>query len=130
MSLNVTEEQVERASNGELSEAEFVEIIRDSLPFAYDTVERLAKQLANGDDVVIEAPLHMEDGDRAQLLRAFASTSMRTALECHFGIAELAFQNCHSAGGTTDEGKKSQRWKRFTSIEGQVLNQHPALRDC
>jgi hypothetical protein len=101
MSLDVTEPEVELAARGKMSDEAFVGIIERSLPFAYGVVERLADGLKHGATVVFDQPPHMDDADRAQLLRVFASTSMRTALEQH-----------------------------FISPRGQVLAQHPDLRDC
>ncbi|HSX48280.1 MAG TPA: SCO5389 family protein [Candidatus Nanoarchaeia archaeon] len=130
MSLTVTDKQIDKARKRELGKEEFVNIIRTSLPFAFQAVESLAGRLNSGEHIAIEAPLHMADGDRNQLLRVFASTSMRHALEDHFGLAELAFQNCHYIGGADVEGLDDERWQIFTSIEGQVLAQRPELRDC
>jgi hypothetical protein len=130
MSLDVTEAEVGRAHREEMADDEFVAIIKRSLPFGYATVQRLASVLKQGAAVAFERPPHMEDGDRAQVLRIFASTSMREALERHFGIAHLAFQNCHFTGATSEEGRTSTEWQEFTSLRGQVLAQHPDLRDC
>lgn len=130
MTLSVLEPQVQRAADGKLNLAEFIDIIRQSLPLAYDTVERLAQGLEAGAGVVIEAPLHMDAHLRDQLKSAFASTSMRTALERYFGIAELGFQLCHAVGAASIEGMRTERWHRFISMEWQILNQHPLLRDC
>src|ERR1700722_1134426 len=97
MSLNVTATEVQEAVADKIDDDAFVAIIERSLPFAYGVVERLSRMLRAGEMVVLDQPPHMEDGDRAQLLRVFASTSMRGALEGYFGIAQLAFQNCHFA---------------------------------
>ncbi len=129
MSLTVTEQDLRLARLGELSDDEFVAIIKRSLPYAYDAVERLAKGLTD-DDVAIEDPPHMEDSHRNQLLRAFASTSMRGALERHFGIAELGFRNCHCIGAASPRGKGDPRWKELTSPTGQILAQRKELQDC
>lgn len=130
MSLTVTAEEIDKAKTKRLTDDEFVAIIRTSLPFAYEAVERMSQQLDCGSQVAFEMPLHMSDDGRNQLLRVFASTSMRQALERHFGIAELAFQNCHYIGAATKRGTRHHTWQAFTSKEGQVLAQRPELRDC
>lgn len=108
-----------------------IDELRSRLPYAYEAVERLAKELAeDADGVVLETPLHMEDALRLQLLEAFASFEARQLLERHFGISELGFQNCHYIGGASDTGRRSPKWERFVSREGQVLAQRPELRDC
>lgn len=129
MSLSVTADEINLAQAGTLTDEQFIEIIRNSLPEAFASVQQLADKINAGSDVEIDAPLHMHDSHRNQLLRMFASTSMREALERHFGIA-LAFQNCHYVGGASKKGQESTNWQRFTSKEGQVLAQRPELRDC
>ncbi len=130
MSLTaITEAQLEQARAGQLSRSSFIEIIRRSLPFAYEAVGLLAARLAVGERVAIEAPLHMDDDHRSQLLRVFASDSMRRALQRHFGL-RLAFQNCHYIAATKGRGRFSRQWRTFCSERAQVLAQRPELRDC
>src|SRR6266568_5148148 len=60
--------------------------------------------------------------------------AIRAALERHFGVT-LAFQNCHRvavfpAGARTGSGSGAGRFREFTSVRAQLLNQSPELRDC
>lgn len=130
MSLTVSPQDIELAQAGQVDDETFAGIIRTSLPYAFEAVQRLADRLRSGEQVAFERPPHLEDTQRNQLLRVFASTSMREFLERHFGIGELAFQNCHFIGGATDAGLTSPEWQRFRSIEGQILAQSPELVDC
>jgi hypothetical protein len=130
MSLKVTEEEVALAQAKMLSDDGFIEIIRRSLPFAWETVLQLVDQLGvKGRRFATVAPMHMAETDRAQLLRLFASNAMRGAVQRHFGIT-LAFQNCHAAAAVRagDEGRTDFQF--FCSAEGQIINQAPELVDC
>src|SRR5438270_433617 len=115
MSLTVTDEHLALAEDGKVDDEIFAGIIRTSLPFAYKSVAHLAGQLRAGMETAFVMPPHMEDAERNQLLRLFASTSMRHFMERYFGIAELAFQNCHYVGAATTDGIDSPEWRRFTS---------------
>jgi hypothetical protein len=132
MSLNVPAKVLHRAEQGEtIDDATFIGIIKESLPDAWGIFERLAMSLGSKteEEMAIEAPQHMEPEVRGQLLRAMASTSMKAAIERHFGFV-LAFQNCHAAGATKPGGTGSSVWKKFTSIEAQLRRQSPLMRDC
>lgn len=129
MSLLVEDREIAMAQVGTLTDGDFVEIIRRSLPRAYVRVQSLVQSLGD-QDMAVAAPPHMPDQDRGELLRMFASTAMRQALEKHFGVGGLAFQNCHYIAVANPAGLTSQSWQRFVSMEAQVLAQRPELRDC
>ncbi len=128
MSLNVSTELATKAQNEPISDTEFISVIKDSLPNAWQIVESLVQRKKSGEvGVVQHAPRSMEDNDRGQLLRMMASDSMRGALQRHFGLV-FAFQNCHAtAAFFPSETEEHRQW---TSINSQILNQSPELRDC
>jgi hypothetical protein len=95
MSLDVSPKLLAEAEHGDIREADFVDTVRTSLPYAYDLIAGLATELRDGTaeftDNQTPPPSEQE---RGQLLRALASDAIRGSLERHFGVA-LAFQNCH-----------------------------------
>src|SRR5258705_5977490 len=97
MSLTVPPDLLERAQGGEVDEADFLGCVRTSLPYAWDMVTGLVKELDAGsaDFADNQAP-PPDEAARGQLLRMMASDAMRAAVERHFGV-RLAFQNCHRA---------------------------------
>lgn len=128
MSLDVSPELLDRARQGEVDDADFVDCIRTSLPYAYELVEGLVKELHAGEEPFVANTVPPPDEQaRGQLLRAMASDAMRGALERHFDVA-LAFQNCHGTGVFRRDEDGARR--AFTSPRAQILNQSPELRDC
>lgn len=119
-----------KAERGEADEAEFVDTVRSSLPYAYDMVADLAEQLAAGvepfADNTTPPPSEVE---RGQLLRALASDAIRGSLERHFGV-RLAFMNCHRVAVFRPGSEHDQPYRKFTSVRAQLLNQSPEFRDC
>ena len=130
MSLTVPDELVTAAEHGRVNDRAFLACVQHSLPYAYDLVERLANELptANRDfaDNLVPPP---DEQARGQLLRALASDAIRRALERRFGVV-LAFQNCHRLAAFLPEAVSGEQYRRFVSIEGQVLNQQPEFVDC
>ncbi|HZE40493.1 MAG TPA: SCO5389 family protein [Stackebrandtia sp.] len=130
MSLDVSPELLEKAERGDVSDAEFVDCVRQSLPFAWETIARVVNDLRGGGgefaDNVTPPP---DEKARGQLLRALASDAIRGGLERHFGV-KLAFQNCHRVAAFTPSAVDSDRYRRFISPVGQLRNQSPELRDC
>ena len=122
MSLDVPTAVLTSAERGELTDEQFLSVVRDSLPYAWEVVSAAA---ADGEHS-ISPP---SEAHRGQLLRALASTSIRTALERHFGVA-LAFQNCHRVAAFALGTVGSPAYREFVSPRSQVLNQSPELRDC
>ncbi|HIW61397.1 MAG TPA: hypothetical protein H9881_02985 [Candidatus Stackebrandtia excrementipullorum] len=130
MSLDVSTELLEKAERGDVTDAEFAECVRGSLPFAWATVSRIVDDLDRGDedfaDNVTPPP---DELARGQLLRAMASDAIRGGMERHFGV-KLAFQNCHRVAAFRPTAVDGDRYRRFISPVGQLRNQSPALRDC
>jgi hypothetical protein len=130
MSLDVSPQLLAQAEQGEVDEKEFVDCVRTSLPYAWSMVSTLAAKLRvdGGEFADNEVPPPDEQA-RGQLLRALSSDAIRGALERHFGV-KLAFQNCHRLAVFPPEAVGGDRYTKFTSIRGQLLNQSPLLRDC
>lgn len=130
MSLDVPTALLERAESGEISDAEFVECVRTSLPYAWEVVSRVADELQTGTvefaDNEVEPP---DETARGQLLRALASDAIRGGLERHFGV-KLAFQNCHRVAAFPLAAVGGDTYNRFISPRNQLLNQSPELRNC
>ena len=129
MSLNVPTAMLERAEAGSVDDAEFVAVVRDSLPYAWQIVSDVAARLhAGAEPFADHATPPPSEQERGQLLRALASDSVRDALEAHFGVV-LAFQNCHRVAAFHPD-RLDHTYVEFTSIRAQLLNQSPELRDC
>ena len=127
MSLTVTPELVAAAQQGQVDDAAFLDCIRTSLPYAYGLVAGLAERVPPGGraDNQVAPP---DDRAQGELLRAMASTSIRSALERHFAVT-IAFQNCHRVA-VFAPGAAPASYQEFTSPEAQVLNQKPELVNC
>jgi hypothetical protein len=133
MSLTVTSDIVEAAQEGRLDDEAFIACVRDSLPYAYNLVADLAaalpEQRAAGRDFA-DNLIPPPDGEaQGQLLRAMASTSIRSALERHFGVA-IVFQNCHRVGVFAPPAVGGDQYSAFISTRAQILNQRPELVNC
>ena len=131
MSLDVSADLLASAERGEVSDTDFVQCVRTSLPYAWQVVSQVMTDLnagGGGEFADHEVP-PPSDAERGQLLRALASDAIRGGLERHFG-AKLAFQNCHRVGAFRFGAVGGERYQRFVSPRGQVLNQSPELRNC
>jgi hypothetical protein len=130
MSLDVPTDLLLRAEAGEVPDAAFVDCVRQSLPYAWTVVSRVAGDLESGDrefaDHAVPPP---SEAERGQLLRALASDAIRGGLERHFGV-KLAFQNCHRVAAFRPAVVGGTNHQAFTSPRGQLLNQSPELRNC
>jgi hypothetical protein len=130
MSLDVPTALLERAERGEVDDAAFVDVVRTSLPYAWQVISSVATDLrgstAEFADHAVPPP---SEAERGQLLRALASDAIRGGLERHFGV-RLAFQNCHRVAAFRPSAVDSMAYLEFVSARGQLLNQSPALRDC
>lgn len=132
MSLDVPLALLQRAHHGEVHDAEFVDCVRQSLPYAWQVISEMVAdlQLAGADveftDHEVPPP---SESERGQLLRALASDAIRGGLERHFGV-KLAFQNCHRVAAFRPGSMDGARYRAFISPRGQLLNQSPELRDC
>jgi hypothetical protein len=130
MSLDVSPKLLAEAENGDIREADFVDTVRTSLPYAYDLIAGLATELRDGTaDFTDNQTPPPSERERGQLLRALASDAIRGSLERHFGVA-LAFQNCHRVAAFRPGALGGETYARFTSARSQVLNQSPEFRDC
>ncbi|RDI61282.1 SCO5389 family protein [Nocardia pseudobrasiliensis] len=130
MSLDVPTALLERAERGEVSDDEFVECVRNSLPYAYEVVSRVAADLRSGTAEFADNQLAPPDETaRGQLLRAMASDAIRGGLERHFGV-KIAFQNCHRVAAFPLSAVGGDTYSRFISTRAQLLNQSPELRNC
>ncbi len=95
MSLDVSPALLEQAERGEVDEADFVDCVRTSLPFAWEMISSLVAQLkVDGGEFADNQTPPPDEQARGQPLRALASDAIRGALQRHFGV-RLAFQNCH-----------------------------------
>ena len=132
MSLDVSSELLASAEVGDVDEAAFVDCIRTSLPYAWETISLLVAEHTAGpsDRPFVDNQVPPPDEQaRGQLLRALASDSIRSSLERHFGI-RLAFQNCHRVAVFAADAAGTEVYERFVSPRAQLLNQSPVLRDC
>lgn len=130
MSLDVPPQLLAEAESGEIREADFIETVRVSLPYAYTLIARLVGELREGDAEFADnhTPPPSEK-ERGQLLRALSSDAIRAGLERHFGVT-LAFMNCHRVAVFRPEARGGATHTRFTSRRSQILNQSPEFRDC
>jgi hypothetical protein len=129
MSLNVSPDLLSVAERGEVSDAEFVDCVRTSLPYAWEVVSKVMTDLKAGGEFADHEIPPPSEVERGQLLRALASDSIRSGLERHFG-AKLAFQNCHRVAAFNFGAVGGERYQAFVSARGQLLNQSPELRNC
>jgi hypothetical protein len=130
VSLDVPTALLERAESGEVSDAEFVDCVRQSLPYAWQVISQVAADLRDeGGEFADHAVPPPSEAHRGQLLRALASDAIRGGLERHFGVT-LAFQNCHRVAAFRPSAVGGEEYRRFISPRGQLLNQSPELRDC
>lgn len=134
MSLDVSAELLAAAEVGEVTDEQFAECIRSSLPYAWQLVSRLSTRLhVEGGPFADNTTPPASEDERGQLLRALASDAVRGCLERYFGV-RLAFQNCHRVAvfpaAEGQPGMQSGAYLRFVSMREQLLNQSPDLRDC
>jgi hypothetical protein len=130
MSLDVPTALLDRAERGEVTDADFVACVRDSLPYAWRVVSGVVADLhAGAAPCADDATPPPSEGERGQLLRALASDAIRGGLERYFGV-RLAFQNCHRVAAFRPSAVDGERYRAFVSPRGQLLNQSPELRDC
>lgn len=128
MSLTVSPNLLSRAQRGPVSDAEFIECIRSSLPYAWSVVSEIAEKLtANGSSFADNQTPPPDENAQGELLRLAASDAMRTAVERHFGV-RLAFQNCCRLA--LFDPSASESYDEFVSPRAQLLNQRPALLNC
>jgi hypothetical protein len=87
VSLDVPTPVLDAAASGELDDAQFVAVVRDSLPYAWQVIGAAADDLAERPGAPFgEHEVPPSERERGQLLRALASNAIRGALERHFGV--------------------------------------------
>jgi hypothetical protein len=128
MSLTVPPVLLERAKQGEVEDAEFLDCVRTSLPYAWGVVTGLVEKLeTGGGEFAGNRVAPPDEAARGQLLRMMASDAMRAAIERRFGV-RLAFQNCH--GAAVFRPSATAALAAFTSPRAQLLNQSPEFINC
>ncbi len=128
MSLTVSPDLLEKAQHGPVADAEFVACIRESLPYAWGMVERLASELAStGAPSVQNLEVPPTDATWGEVFRLVGSDAMRGAVQRHFGV-RLAFQNCCKVGLFREDA--TAEYEQFISPRAQLLNQRPELLNC
>jgi hypothetical protein len=129
MSLDVPPALLEQAQAGEIRSSDFLQCIKESLPYAWELIEGLASRLKQNNEVCVDNQTPPPDEQaRGQLLRVLASDAMRNALEEHYGI-KLAFQNCHRVA-LFKKDQLGAAYQEFITPRSQILNQSPELLDC
>jgi hypothetical protein len=135
MSLDVPADLLARAESGPVDDAEFVDCVRTSLPYAWQVISQVATAAPGTPEGFAdhEVPPPSE-AERGQLLRALASDAIRGGLERHFGV-KLAFQNCHRVAAFTPARVDGDRYRAFISprssaevggpLRQHVLDPHP-----
>ena len=128
MSLTVPSALLEKAQHGPVPEEDFVDCVRQSLPYAWGMVERLAKELdATGARSVQNLEVPPDDAAWGEVFRLVGSDAMRGAVQRHFGV-RMAFQNCCKIGLFRPDA--NEEYEAFVTPRAQLLNQHPELLNC
>jgi hypothetical protein len=128
MSLTVPPGLLDQARLGEVDDAEFLDCVRTSLPYAWDMVTGLVNELeTGGGEFAGNRVPPPDEAARGQLLRMMASDAMRAAIERRYGV-RLAFQNCH--GAAVFRPSATAALAAFTSARAQLLNQSPEFINC
>ena len=92
MSLDVTPELLAEAERGEVDESDFVDCIRRSLPYAWETISLLVaeRDASPADQAFVDNRVPPPDEQaRGQLLRALASDAIRGSLERRRAVRTL-----------------------------------------
>lgn len=128
MSLTVSEDLLRQAQRGAVSDADFIDCIRMSLPYAWSVVTEVAKKLSsNGGEFADNQTAPPDEQARGQLLRLVASDAMRAAVERHFGV-RVAFQNCHRLAMFRLTAREA--YNDFVTPRAALLNQRPEFVNC
>ncbi|MGH3432647.1 MAG: SCO5389 family protein, partial [Thermocrispum sp.] len=82
MSLTVPAPLVEQAKRGPIGDAEFLQCVQRSLPYAWSVVSDVAERLrTDGGSFADNQTEPPDEASRGQLLRLVASDAMRAAVE-------------------------------------------------
>lgn len=129
MSLDVPTALLEQAQQGDIQLSDFLQCVKNSLPYAWNLVEGLAQRLQQSDAAFVDNQVPPpSEKERGQLLRLLSSDAMRNAVEQHFGV-KLAFQNCHRVA-LFPANQLGKEYQEFITPRSQILNQSPELIDC
>ena len=128
MSLTVPPALLEKARSGPVDDGEFLACVRESLPYAWGMVERLAAEMAvTGAASAQNREVPPDDAAWGEVFRLVGSDAMRGAVQRHFGV-RLAFQNCCRVGLFRPDA--TEEYEQFVSPRAQLLNQRPELLNC
>jgi hypothetical protein len=128
VSLNVPVSLLEKAQRGAVSDDEFVDCIRESLPYAWSMGERLAKELdVTGAPSVQNLEIPPDDASWGEVFRLVGSDAMRGTVQRHFRV-RMAFQNRCKVGLFRLDA--TEEYEAFISPPAQLLNQDPSLLNC
>jgi hypothetical protein len=128
VSLTVPASLMKKAQHGTVSDDEFVDCIRESLPYAWSVIERLAKELdSSGAPSAQNLEVPPDDASWGELFRLVGSDAMRGAVQRRFGV-RMAFQNCCKVGLFRLDA--TEEYQAFISPRAQLLNQDPSLVNC
>jgi hypothetical protein len=127
MSLSVPVALLEKAESGNVDDAEFVDCVRQSLPYAWQVCSAAVQDM--GEEFGRHGTPPPSEAERGELLRALASDAIRGGLERHFGV-KFAFQNCHNVAAFRLSAVGGATYQEFISPVAQLRNQTPELRDC
>ena len=129
MSLTVPRCLLEQAQAGEFEQSDFLQCVKESLPYAWQLIASLADRLKQGDAEFVDNQIPPpSEQARGQLLRVLSSDAMRNAIEQYYGV-RLAFQNCHRVA-LFPKDDLGETYQTFISPRSQILNQSPELIDC
>jgi hypothetical protein len=130
MSLQVPTALLDRARRGPISDDDFLTCVRESLPYAWKVISEAAERLRReGGDFADDNTTPPTDAEHGQLLRALASSSMRSAVERHFDVT-LEFRNCCHLAVFANFAVNGEAHQEFVSPRAQLLNQSPQLLSC
>jgi hypothetical protein len=128
VSLTVPPALLEKARSGAVDDGEFLACVRESLPYAWGMVERLAAEMAaTGAPSAQNREVPPDDAAWGEVFRLVGSDAMRGAVQRHFGV-RLAFQNCCRVGLFRPDAV--EEYEQFVSPRAQLLNQRPELLNC
>jgi hypothetical protein len=128
VSLKVPADLLARAQHGPISDSDFVECIKNSLPYAWSVMSGLADELSRtGGQMAVNDNEPPDEASWGQLFRLVGSDAMRGAVERHFGV-RMAFQNCCKVGFF--DPSATDAYAEFVTPRAQVLNQKPELINC
>jgi hypothetical protein len=119
---------LEQAQNGNLKDADFLQCIQGSLPYAWSVVTKTAEKLhASGEPFAVNEDVPPTDEAWGQLFRLVASDAMKAAVE-----RSLAFGwHSRTAARRRSSARRQQRRAQSSLLRvRKILNQKPELINC